>query len=60
MHELMIPYQHCTVLHKIIAGLVHICVYSVMLMQQLSRVSFMVTTSNRAAGTGWDAFGMTG
>lgn len=34
MHEVIIPYQHCTVLHKIIAGLVCFYVVSVMLMQQ--------------------------
>ena len=59
MHEVMVPYQHCTVLHKImhkiIADLVCFCVYSVMLMQQLSPVSFIVTTSNGAAGAGRDA-----
>ncbi len=55
MHEVMIPYQHCTVLHKIIAGLVCFYVISVMLMQQSRPVSFMVTTSNGAAGAGWDA-----
>ena len=55
MHEVMVPYQHCTVLHKIIAGLVRFCGDSVMLMQQLSPVSFIVTTSNGAAGAGWDA-----
>lgn len=42
MHELIIPYQHCTVLHKImhkiIAGLVCFYVDSVMLMQQSRRV----------------------
>ena len=46
MHEVMIPYQHCTVLHKIIAGLVCFYVVSVMLMQQSRPVSFIVTTSN--------------
>ena len=55
MHEVMIPYQHCTVLHKIIADLVCFHVVSVMLMQQSRPVSFMVTTSNGAAGAGWDA-----
>lgn len=55
MHEVMIPYQHCTVLHKIIAELVCFCRVNVILMQQLSPVSFIVTTSNGAAGAGWDA-----
>src|SRR5471032_838440 len=41
----MIPYQHCTVSGKIIAGQAWFYVYSVMLMQQSRRVSFMVTTS---------------
>ena len=55
MHEVIIPYQHCTVLHKIIADLVCFHVVSVMLMQQSRPVSFIVTTSNGAAGAGWDA-----
>lgn len=55
MHEVIIPYQHCTVLHKIIAGLVCFYVVSVMLMQQPRQVSFIGTTSNGAAGAGWDA-----
>ena len=59
MHEPIIPYQHCTVLHKImhkiIAGLVCFYVDSVMLMQQSHPVSFMVTTSNGAAGADRDA-----
>lgn len=55
MHEMIIPYQHCTVLNKIIAGLVCFYVDSVMLMQQSHPVSFMVTTSNGAAGAGRDA-----
>src|SRR5450830_1386825 len=44
----MIPYQHCTVSGKIIAGPAWFYVYSVMLMQQSRRVSFMVTTSWRS------------
>ena len=55
MHEVIIPYQHCTVLHKIIAGLACFHVDSVMLMQQSRPVSFISTTSNGAAGAGWDA-----
>lgn len=55
MHEVIIPYQHCTVLHKIIAGLECFDVDSVMLMQQSRPVSFIGTTSNGAAGAGWDA-----
>jgi hypothetical protein len=50
MHEVIIPYQHCTVLNKIIAGRVCFYVDNVMLMQQSRPVSFMVTTSNGAAG----------
>ena len=60
MHEVMIPYQHCTVLHKIIAGLVCFYVVNVMLMQQSRPVSFIVTTSNGAAGAGWNAPSMDG
>ena len=60
MHEMIIPYQHCTVLHKIIAGLVCFYVNSVMLMQQSRPVSFIVTTSNGVAGAGWDAPSMDG
>jgi len=55
MHELILPYQHCTVLHKIIASRVCFYVVSVMLMQQSRPVSFMGTTSNAVAGAGWDA-----
>jgi hypothetical protein len=59
MHELMVPYQHCTVLHKImhkfIACLVCLYAVSVMLMQQSRPVSFIVTTSNDGAEPGWDA-----
>jgi len=60
MHEVIIPYQHCTVLHKIIADLVCFHVVSVMLMQQSRPVSFIVTTSNGAAGAGWNAPSMDG
>ena len=60
MHEVIIPYQHCTVLNKIIAGLVCFYVDNVMLMQQSRPVSFIVTTSNGAAGAGWNAPSMDG
>ena len=55
MQEMIIPYQHCTVLNKIIAGRVCFYVDNVMLMQQSRPVSFIVTTSNGAAGAGWNA-----
>lgn len=42
-------------MHKIIAGLVCISVYSVRLMQQSRPVSFISTTSKGAAGAGWGA-----
>lgn len=60
MQEMIIPYQHCTVLNKIIAGLVCFYVDNVMLMQQSRPVSFIVTTSNGAAGAGWNAPSMEG
>ena len=60
MHEMILPYQHYTVLNKIIAGLVCFYVNSVMLMQQSRPVSFMVTTSNGAAVAGWNAPSMDG
>lgn len=60
MQEMIIPYQHCTVLNKIIAGLVCFYVDNVMLMQQSRPVSFIVTTSNGAAGAGWNAPSMDG
>ncbi|PHV34437.1 hypothetical protein CSQ94_03235 [Janthinobacterium sp. BJB312] len=42
-------------MHKIIADLVCFHAVSVMLMQQSRPVSFIGTTSNGAAGAGWDA-----
>lgn len=60
MQEMIIPYQHCIVLNKIIAGLVCFYVDNVMLMQQSRPVSFIVTTSNGAAGAGWNAPSMDG
>ncbi|OFJ48316.1 hypothetical protein BA896_004385 [Janthinobacterium lividum] len=42
------------IMHKMIAGFVYFPAISVMLTQQSRPVSFIVTTSNGAAGAGWN------